>query len=248
VVLCAQEDLRREIARAMHDGPAQSLTNIVLQAQIVELLLERDPSHAKGELGLLVSMVQNTLEATKNFIFDVRPMVLDDLGLLPTLRRATRDRGRHAHVPVEFESIGQDRRLPMEVESTVFRVLDQALTSYLLLGAERVVLQLEWAEGLEARVTAHRSPVRPVREPLPAVPTGDVPDAIKQMIQDRHDARAAEAAAAEDAAVVVLPATTRREATDRASSIGATLEVLAGGSAVRLVVPLPVPSDPGSVA
>src|SRR4029079_10185475 len=90
IVLNAQEDLRREIARAMHDGPAQSLTNIVLQAQIVERLLGRDPEGALGELRLLVSMVQQTLDATKTFIFDVRPMVLDDLALVPTLRRAHR--------------------------------------------------------------------------------------------------------------------------------------------------------------
>ena len=91
VILSAQEDLRREIARSMHDGPAQSLTNIVLQSQIVDRLLERDPAVARGELKLLVQMVQQTLDATKNFIFDVRPMVLDDLGLVPTLRRATRE-------------------------------------------------------------------------------------------------------------------------------------------------------------
>src|SRR5215213_7623781 len=114
IVLNAQEDLRREIARAMHDGPAQSLTNIVLQAQIVERLLGRDPEGAKGEVRLLVSMVQQTLEATKTFIFDVRPMVLDDLGLVPTLRRAARERGGRAGIPVDFESLGQDRRLPMD--------------------------------------------------------------------------------------------------------------------------------------
>src|SRR4051794_35574347 len=68
VVLGAQEDLRREIARAMHDGPAQSLSNIALQAQIVERLVERDPAMASGEVRLLVSMVQQTLEATKSFI------------------------------------------------------------------------------------------------------------------------------------------------------------------------------------
>ena len=83
VVLSAQEDMRRDIARAMHDGPAQSLTNIVLQAQIVDRLTERDPVRARAEVRLLVSMVQQTLDATKNFIFDVRPMVLDDLGLVP---------------------------------------------------------------------------------------------------------------------------------------------------------------------
>src|SRR6185369_6792538 len=91
MILTAQEDLRREIARQMHDGPAQSLTNIVLQAQIVDRFLEKDPAKAQAEVEQLIEMVQRTLDATKTFIFDVRPMVLDDLGLVPTLRRASRD-------------------------------------------------------------------------------------------------------------------------------------------------------------
>ena len=248
VILGAQEDLRRQIARAMHDGPAQSLTNIVLQAQIVERLLDRDPAQTKGELRLLVQMVQQTLDATKSFIFDVRPMVLDDLGLVPTLRRATRDRGRRAHVQVEFESLGQDRRLPMDVESAVFRIMDEALAAYLSLAPERILMRLDWTDELEARVAAQRTPVASVEEPLPAVPTGDVPDAIKQMIQDRHDARAAAEAAAEEAAIVVLPAATRREIAERAGSIGAVVEVVAGGGELRLVVPVPHAPDPGEAA
>jgi two-component system sensor histidine kinase DegS len=110
IVMSAQEDLRRDIARAMHDGPAQSLTNIVLQAQIVDRLVARDPASAQGEVRQLVAMVQQTLDATKSFIFDVRPMVLDDLGLVPTLRRSRRERGQRAGVAVEFESMGADRR------------------------------------------------------------------------------------------------------------------------------------------
>jgi two-component system sensor histidine kinase DegS len=238
LVLTAQEDLRREIARAMHDGPAQSLTNIVLQAQIVDRLLERDPSHAKGELRLLVSMVQQTLDATKGFIFDVRPMVLDDLGLVPTLRRAARDRGRRAHIPVDFESLGHDGRLPMEVESAVFRILEEALTAYLGLAPEKILVRLDWTDELEARISAHRTPARPGGEALPEVPTGDVPDALKQMIQDRHDARAAAEVAADAAAIMVLPAPARRDILARAASIGARVEVLAGGGELRLVVPL----------
>ena len=140
LLLGAQEDLRREIARAMHDGPAQSLTNIVLQAQIVERLVDQDPGSAGAEVRQLVAMVQQTLEATKTFIFDVRPMVLDDLGLVPTLRRATRERGRRAGIPVDFESLGADRRLPMDLESGLFRILDEALAAYLSARAERVVV------------------------------------------------------------------------------------------------------------
>ena len=248
VVLTAQEDLRRVIARAMHDGPAQSLTNIVLQAQIVERLLERDPSRAGSELRQLVLMVQHTLDATKSFIFDVRPMVLDDLGLVPTLRRDARDRGQRAHVPVEFESLGRDRRLPMEVESAVFRIIDEALTAYLSLTPERIHLRLDWTDELEALVSAQRAPASPGGDALPAVPTGDVPDAIKQMIQDRHDTRAAQEAAAETAAIIVLPAPARRDIMERARSIGAVVEVLAGGSEVRLVVPLPPAAEAGPEA
>jgi two-component system sensor histidine kinase DegS len=239
VVLNAQEDLRRDIARAMHDGPAQSLTNIVLQAAIVERLMGRDPESAKGELRLLVSMVQQTLDATKNFIFDVRPMVLDDLGVMPTLRRMARDRGRRARIPVEFDSLGHDRRLPMEMESTIFRILDETLAAFLAMSPDRVRLRLDWTEELEARLMAERTPVLPDDEPLPDVPTGDVPDAIKQMIQDRHDARKAAITAARAAAVLELPASTRRDVSDRATSIGGRIEMLAGGGELRLLVPLP---------
>ena len=169
VVMSAQEDLRRDIARAMHDGPAQSLTNIVLQAAIVERLMDRDPDSAKDELRLLVAMVQHTLDATKNFIFDVRPMVLDDLGVVPTLRRMARDRGQRAKIPVEFDSLGQDRRLPMDMESTIFRILDEALAAYLGLRprsgprAPRLDRRARGARGRRAlrrrcRVTARPSP------------------------------------------------------------------------------------------
>jgi hypothetical protein len=238
-VLNAQEDLRREIARAMHDGPAQSLSNIVLQAGIVSRLVERDPTSAKGELAQLVMMVQQTLDATKRFIFDVRPMVLDDLGLVPTLRRSARDRGRRANVAVDFDSMGQDRRLPGEVESTVFRILDEALAAYLSLGPDRVSVRLDWTDVLDIRISARRA-AAPLQddEPLPSVPTGDVPQAIKQMIQDRHDARQAALAAAEAAAIVVLPAATQRDVTERAGVIGATVEIVAGGGEVHLVVPI----------
>ena len=78
------------------------------------------------------------------------------------------------------------------------------------------------------------------------MPTDDAPDAIKQMIQDRHDARALAHAAADEAAVVVLPEATHRELAERAASIGARLELVEGGSEVRLTVPLPPAEAAGS--
>jgi hypothetical protein len=245
VVLAAQEDLRREIARAMHDGPAQSLTNIVLQAQIVERLVASDPEAARGEVRQLVSMVQQTLEATKSFIFDVRPMVLDDLGLVPTVRRAARDRGRRAGVPVGFDSIGQDRRLPVDLESSLFRILDESLSAYLAAGPDQVTVRLDWGDRLEARVAASRGgavggAVEAEPEAEPEIPAGkDLPPALAAMMEDRRADRRAKADAARSAARITLPDNTWREIRQRAATIGVTADLLSDGGELRLVVDLP---------
>ena len=250
LVLGAQEDLRREIARAMHDGPAQSLTNIVLQAQIVERLVARDPTSAAGEVRQLVAMVQHTLDATKSFIFDVRPMVLDDLGLVPTLRRATRERGRRAGIPVEFESMGQDRRLQMDLESGLFRMLDEALAGYLGSAPDHVTLRLDWAEQLEARIGATRAIADAKRVSsidIPEPEAGkDLPPALAEMFEQRL---ADERQAAEDAvreSIIALPAANWREIQSRAASIGVSAELSADGNELRLVADIPALETPSA--
>jgi two-component system sensor histidine kinase DegS len=234
IVLGAQEDMRRDIARAMHDGPAQSLTNIVLQAQILERLMAGDPTRAQEGLQQLVSMVQSTLDATKSFIFDVRPMVLDDLGLVPTLRRAARDRGRRAQVPVEFESLGPDRRLSMDLESGLFRMVDEALAGFLSSGPERVSIRLDWSDQLETRVRAERTPVLiPEADAMPEPAQRgrgkgkpqELPPALAAMIAERRDDRAAAVEAAHRAAIVALPSAAWREIQDRAATLGIRADV-----------------------
>lgn len=239
----AQEDLRREIARAMHDGPAQSLTNIVLQAQIVERLAGRDPAASATELHHLIAMVQQTLEATKSFIFDVRPMVLDDLGLVPTLRRATRERGQRAGVPVDFESMGQDRRLSMDLESGLFRMLDEALVAYLAAKPDRVALRLDWGEHLVAIIEATRAVGDPVGTSDVDIPAEtddkDLPPALAAMVEDRRAHRRDAAEAAVRDSIVALPTPTWRAIEGRAASIGVDVELAAEGGRVRLVARIP---------
>jgi two-component system sensor histidine kinase DegS len=152
-VMAAQEQMRREIARQMHDGPGQSISNIALQAQVVQRLFTRDQRQAETELGELVAMVQAALEQTKRFIFDVRPMVLDDLGLVPTLRRAAAERSRRSGQNVEFESVGADSRLGGEIESSLFRIVDDAVQGMLEARPETLMVRLDWLEdGLTATV------------------------------------------------------------------------------------------------
>jgi two-component system, NarL family, sensor histidine kinase DegS len=266
LIQSAQEDLRRDISRAMHDGPAQSLTNIVLQAQIVDRLIGRDPALLRPEVSQLVTMVQSTLDATKSFIFDVRPMVLDDLGLVPTLRRSSRDRGRRANIPVEFDSLGADRRLPMELESGLFRILEEAVAAFLAVGPDRVVLRLDWSESLEAMVRSVRdgAPAGRSAPDEPAVgapvteepsegaggrpsgrgrgrgaarPEPEMPAALAAMIADRRGEEAAALAAT--IAPLAMPAKAWREIQSRAVTLRATVSLSPTGDELRIVVDLP---------
>src|SRR5213080_107500 len=106
------EEERMRIARDMHDGPAQSMANLVLQAEILERLLDRNPKQLVTELAEFKNSVRNALEETRQLIFDLRPMTLDDLGL------ATR-----------FNVVGQERRLFGNIEGVLFRIVQEALTN-----------------------------------------------------------------------------------------------------------------------
>jgi signal transduction histidine kinase len=242
MILTAQEDMRREIARQMHDGPAQSLTNIVLQAQIVERLMDRDPGKAGAEVQQLIAMVQRTLDATKTFIFDVRPMVLDDLGLVPTLRRASRDRGLRAGVNVEFESVGVDRRMGVELESGLFRMLDDALAAHVAGKPDRLSLHLDWGEHLDIELTAGRTPEVVPDPELP--PEGaELPPALEEMVNERRRAYAEAVEAARVASLSRLPEQAWREVASRARILGVRAEMLDDGARLHLEVDLPASPD-----
>jgi two-component system sensor histidine kinase DegS len=242
MILTAQEDLRREIARQMHDGPAQSLTNIVLQAQIVERLMSQDPAKAPAEVHQLIAMVQRTLDATKTFIFDIRPMVLDDLGLVPTLRRASRDRGRRMGVAVEFESVGVDRRLPVELESGLFRMLDDALAAHVAGRPDRLAMHLDWGERLQIELTAGRAPEAVPDPELPAE-GAELPPALAEMVAERRRNYAEAVEAARIEGLARLPEQAWREISSRARILGVKAEMLDDGARLHLEVDVPAGSD-----
>jgi two-component system sensor histidine kinase DegS len=128
-VIQAQEDVRQRVAQHLHDGPAQSLANVVLTAEICEKLMQSDARRAQGELGNLKGLVNSTLQDTRKFIFELRPMTLDDLGLVPTLRRYVGDLGARYQAQIALVAPQGEQRLPKRMEVPVFRVAQEALTN-----------------------------------------------------------------------------------------------------------------------
>lgn len=128
-VIQAQEKERLRISLQMHDGPAQMLSNLILRAEICERLVDRDVSQARAELGSLKKAINTTLQETRRFIFDLRPMILDDLGLVPTLRRYSQDFGEKFGLEVSVAVQNMDGRFPRHYEVALFRFVQEALAN-----------------------------------------------------------------------------------------------------------------------
>jgi len=126
-IINAQENERLSLSIQMHDGPAQSLTNLVLQAEICERLFDKNPDQARQELTHLKEVVNNTFQKVREYIFDLRPMMLDDLGLAPTLRQYIRDLENKYDLSSELIVTGNEQRYSQYIEVTLFRVIQGLL-------------------------------------------------------------------------------------------------------------------------
>jgi len=123
----AQEAERQRLSRQMHDGPAQALSNFILQTEIAMRLLDADPAQAKDELSNLKSSAMGTFQKVRNFIFELRPMMLDDLGLIPTIRRYSDTFKEQAGMEVNVIVTGNERRLESYLEVMVFRAIQELM-------------------------------------------------------------------------------------------------------------------------
>ena len=126
-IVQAQEEEKLRLARLMHDGPAQSLTNFILQTEICQRLFDRDPARAAEELGNLKSTASVTFQKVRDFIFDLRPMMLDDLGVIPTVRRYVDSFKEKNDLDTKLELMGEERRLESHREVMLFRGIQELM-------------------------------------------------------------------------------------------------------------------------
>ena len=128
-IIQAQEEERKRVAREIHDGPAQSMANLVLRTEVVQQILKEDKDQAINELDDLKDIVRSSVKDIRKIIYDLRPMSLDDLGLVPTLRKYIDDFTTETGIMVELMIRGEERTLPSSYEITIFRLVQEALTN-----------------------------------------------------------------------------------------------------------------------
>jgi len=129
-IILAQEEERKRIAREIHDGPAQSLANIVLRTEIAERMLGKQEFQlVQEELIDLKGQVRSGIEEIRKIIFNLRPMALDDLGLIPTLRKYVQDFEEKTRIRTIFDTIGKEMRLPSAMEAGMYRLVQEAYSN-----------------------------------------------------------------------------------------------------------------------
>src|SRR5574341_12398 len=156
-VMDAQEEERERLARQMHDGPAHSLTNFILQAEICQKRFDKgNIDKARDELMNLKTAAGEAFQRVRGFIFDLRPMMLTDLGLVPTIKRYLDAFESKTGIETEFQLSGQaqDKRPPSYAEVLIFRGVQELMVNARDHGeADRIRVELELNfDGVRAAV------------------------------------------------------------------------------------------------
>lgn len=124
-VIAAQEEERKRIARELHDSTSQALTSLMLGLRALSVAPEDVPRRAEE----LRQIAAHTLEEVHSLSLQLRPSVLDDLGLAAALERHVNDCRRRTKLHIDLALSGLEQRLPPQVETALYRIVQEGLTN-----------------------------------------------------------------------------------------------------------------------
>lgn len=125
----AQEEERKRVSLEIHDGPAQTLYAALIRLQAYRALRDANQEQAAAEFQEAERGIKETLAEIRRLIFDLRPMSLDEIGLVTALRQYAAKYEQRHQVRVEVRVRGSERRLPVSLETALYRIVQEALTN-----------------------------------------------------------------------------------------------------------------------
>ncbi len=125
----AQEEERRRIARQLHDETAQSLSTLIINLERLEHIIPPDHPDVQTRLVAARELAIETLKDLRQTAYDLRPTMLDDLGLVPAIRWYARSRLEEAGVQVRFGELDDTARIPPQLETTLYRIAQEAISN-----------------------------------------------------------------------------------------------------------------------
>jgi two-component system sensor histidine kinase DegS len=131
MLIQAQEAERLRLSRQMHDGPAQALSNLILETEIAMRLFDVNKEEAYQELSELRDSASKTFQQVRDYVFELRPMMLDDLGLVPTIKKYTSAIQDLTGSSIRFGTTGPERRMESYLEVLIFRAIQELIRNSL---------------------------------------------------------------------------------------------------------------------
>jgi len=147
-IVTAQEEERRRLSREIHDGPAQMMANVLMRTDLIERIYrEKGIELALAELSDLKQTVRNALSEVRRIIYDLRPMALDDLGIIPTLKKYTSTAMEYNQgIDIKFRSTKSEISLPKDYEVAIFRLVQECINNALKhANPTEINVKIEWA-------------------------------------------------------------------------------------------------------
>lgn len=149
-ILETQELERKRIARDLHDSTVQNLTNLVHKTEFCSKMIDRDTIQVKLELMTMLENIRHTIEDMRKIIYDLRPMSIDDLGLIPTVQKLIEDNKKiypDVNVKIKIKSEVDEMDLPSVISLTIFRIIQEACNNmYKYAHASEVSIDFQFQE------------------------------------------------------------------------------------------------------
>jgi PAS domain S-box-containing protein len=150
-IITTQEEERKRIARGLHDETSQALTSLTVNLEAVVEALPLDTDQLKARLKGIQSTAIRTLDEIHKVIWELRPTLLDDLGLTEAVEWLAESNLEAMGITVNLETVGAERRLPNKVETALFRIIQEAITNiYRHAEAESASISLEFEDDFVA--------------------------------------------------------------------------------------------------
>ena len=143
-IIKAQEEERRRIARDIHDGPAQNIASLVIKTEIVEKLLKRGNIHIEDELKDIKTQLRAVLKEIRGIMYDLRPISLDEVGLIPTIERMAADMSYEKNIAIEIKKISDYPIFNSLNKLIAYRIVQESLNNIIKhSGAKNVVIRMD---------------------------------------------------------------------------------------------------------
>lgn len=146
-VLETQEKERKRIARDLHDTTVQNMTNIMQKTELCTRLIDIDTIRAKLELQTMIKTIKATINDMRNIIYNLRPMSIDDLGLVPTVERYIKDYN-NSNLQIILNVTNEVKDILSIISLSLFRIVQEAINNSIKHGkATRIIIDLKYTDS-----------------------------------------------------------------------------------------------------